>query len=128
MEKIKIEIYDDLSPIEELQAINKQMLKALPKGKSKKLIGDQVTIKHLKSQIEIVRVPRVKVNTLLICTVCSNNFEKKLGKPLYVNYGGIKKVLHYCSETCRGVVAEICGDTRASVKSKEVKNAYFYQH
>jgi hypothetical protein len=114
--------------MEELQAINKQMLKALPKGKkaNQKLIGDGMTIKHLKSQIEIVRIPRVKVNTLLICTVCSNNFEKKLGKPLYVNYGGMKRTLYYCSETCRGVVAEVCGDTRASVKSKEVKNALLF--
>lgn len=126
MEKIRIEIYDDLSPIEELHAINKQMLKALPRGKKAKLIGDGMTIKHLESQIVIVRIPRVKVNTLLICTVCSNNFEKALGKKLYVNYGGMKRTLYYCSETCRGVVAEVCGDTRASVKSKEVKHALLF--
>ena len=129
MEKITITIFDDLNPMQELQAINKQMLKALPKAKKvQNLIGDKITIKHLKSQIEIVRVPREKPVTILDCSVCKTSFEKSLGKPLYVNYGGIKKALFYCSDSCRSVVSEVCGTGRASVKSKEVTNAYFYRH
>lgn len=125
MEKIKITIYDDLSPFQELQEINKQLLKLLPSAKKQqKLIGDHITIKHLESQITIVREPRIRHITLLKCH-CGIEFQKNKAKRLYTNYGGIKKTLYYCSDNCRDIIAQICGN-RASINSKELKPAYLY--
>ena len=125
MDKIVIKIYDDLNPMEELAEINRQLFKLLPSSKKqRKLIGEAVTIKHLESQIVIVREPRIRHIEMLKCH-CGNDFQKNKAKRLYTNYGGLNKTLYYCSNNCRLEVLAICGN-RASIKKEEIKNVYLY--
>ena len=119
MEKINITIPDNLDVNGELLAIAKQLGKKLLPVK-KKLLGSCYEIKHLETQININREPVEKAIVTRECSVCLTIFEQKIGKKLWINYGGIQKQRHYCSDSCRETVLQLVGSGRASINKREL--------
>lgn len=120
MEQIHIKIPDNLSPSEEMLAIAKQLGKRmLPAGKNK-LLGSGYEIKHSETKITITREAVEKPIATLVCSVCKTTCEMTLAKPLWINYGGKTRKVHYCSDDCRSKVIEICGEGRASIKKESL--------
>lgn len=119
MERINITIPDNLTPNEEVLAIAKQLGKKLLPSNLKKL-GSGYELKHLQTQINIKREAVVKPIVTHECSVCSAVFEQKIGKKLWINYGGNQKQRHYCSDECRDTVLQIAGSGRASIKKNEL--------
>lgn len=122
METIKITIPDNLSHEEELFAIAKELGKKLLPGNTRKLLGAGYTIKHIETNITIIREPVEKVIATQSCNLCSTIFELSLGKKLYTNYGGRVKKLFYCSDNCRDNVINWCGDGRAALTRNKLKS------
>ena len=119
MQKINITIPDNLDANGELLAIVKQLGKAfLPTNK--KLLGSGYEIKNLETQINIKREPIEKPIVTRECSVCLTVFEQKIGKKLWINYGGNYKQKHYCSSECRETVLQLIGSSRASIKKREL--------
>lgn len=119
MEKINITIPDNLDANGEFLAIAKQFgEKLLPTNK--KLLGSGYEIKHLETQINIKREAVEKPIITRECSVCSTVFEQKIGKKLWINYGGNQKQRHYCSNECRETVLQLVGSGRASIKKREL--------
>ena len=127
MKKIKITIPDNLTPQEETFAIAKQLGSKLIENKqTTKLLGSGYEIKHTQTEIIINREPVEKPIKTTECTVCKTVFENKLGSVLYINYGGSHKKKIYCSDNCRDVVRDICGEGRASIKKGKLKTAFSF--
>jgi len=105
MKTVKIKIKDNLSPEREVLEIAKQLAKnPLMLGNGvKALIGQNVEIQHLKTTIEIERIPTEP--TMHVCSVCECNFDKKVGKSISHNYGGKPRKIYVCSEDCIDVVS-----------------------
>ena len=123
MKKIDITIPSGLNQSQEIVAIAKHLSKKLlPSGK--KLIGNEIEVAELETQINIKR--KVKEKPMAICSVCACAFEKKHGKQLWVNYGGMPKQKRYCSDSCRDTILELVGTERASINRKGVKNQFFF--
>lgn len=119
MQKINITIPDNLDANGELLAIVKQLGKEfLPTNK--KLLGRGYEIKNLETQINIKREPIEKPIVTRECSVCLTVFEQKIGKKLWINYGGNYKQKHYCSSECRETVLQLIGSSRASIKKREL--------
>lgn len=125
MEKIKITIPDHLNPLQESLAIQKQLMKMLGPLKSKKMIGENLEVKHMETQIIINRVSFQKISKTSQCPICKTVFILKQGYRLYMNYGGLVQIKTCCKEECRNKFLSICG-SRASIK--KIKTAYFYSH
>lgn len=121
METIKITIPDNLTPEQEIIRIAKQIgKKMLPSGKKEHLaLGDGYEIKHLQTIIKIERKPTEDAIVTQEC-FCGTVFLRKAGHKLYTNYGGTKRTLRYCSETCRQSVIDIAGEGRVS-KTRNLK-------
>lgn len=120
MEKINITIPDNLTPQEELLAIAAQLgKKMLPGGKA--MLGSGYQIQDLQTQITITREAVEKPLVTIECSVCKTIFEKSLGVPMYVNYGGDARKRLFCSKECCGEVINICGEGRAAMKKKDLK-------
>ena len=122
MEKIHITIPDNLDTNGELLAIVEELGKNLLPSGTKLLnsgLGSGYEIKHLETQIIIKRESVEKPIAVRECSICSTLFDQKVGKKLWINYGGNQKQRHYCSNDCREVVLELVGNGRASInKSK----------
>lgn len=128
MKKIKITIPDNLTPQEETFAIAKQLGSKLIENKQgKKLLGSGYEIKHTQTEIIINREPVEKPIKTSECTVCNTTFENSLGSVLYINYGGSRKKKIYCSDNCRDVVRDICGEGRTSIKRSNLKPAFLFK-
>ena len=87
---------------------------------NKKLLGRGYEIKNLETQINIKREPIEKPIVTRECSVCLTVFEQKIGKKLWINYGGNYKQKHYCSSECRETVLQLIGSSRASIKKREL--------
>lgn len=121
MKKINITIPDNLSAAEEAIAIAQQLrTKLLPDNGFKK-IGSGYQIQDLQTEITVTRVSVEKLIKTLDCGVCNTTFETSIGKALYINYGGNARKNLYCSEECRDVVHNLCGEGRASIKKGDLK-------
>lgn len=115
MKKIKIQIPDNLSPEEEALEIGKQLASNRLLGNSSNLLlGSGYEVKHMTTQIEVERIPVEDTIETCKCEICKTEFEKKLGKKVYHNYGGNRNVLLYCSDTCRDTVMNFLGLDRCS--------------
>lgn len=121
--KIKIEIPDDLTPHQEVQAIAKQLQGNLLIGgqQGHKQIGQGFTIKDLETHITIKRVTTEKPVLTAACNACNCEYEASLGKLLYINYGGVTRKVYYCSDACRAMVQNICGEGRTGLKKSDLK-------
>ncbi len=112
MQKIHIEIPDNLTPVEEYNLLVRKLSKnLLPSGI--KLIGSKYELQHLDTQINIKRVPTEDVLATFECSVCNTISELNNAYKLEINYGGVKKHRCYCSSECRDAVYNICGKGRA---------------
>lgn len=121
MEKITITIPDNLTPEQELFAIVKKLgSKLLPSG-TNKLLGNGYEIKDLQTAIIIKRKSTEKVTVTRNCPICATMFDHHVARPLWTNYGGVKKLHHYCSDECREKMMEICGEGRASIQKNKLK-------
>lgn len=117
MEKIKITIPDNMTPQQEAFEIAKQLgKKMLPQGNL--AIGNGYTIQHQQTVIEINRKPVKEPVVTRTCSVCSTIFLNKLGKPVYMNYGGAVRKRLYCSGECQEAVFVICGDRASKSRGK----------
>ena len=125
MKKIDITIPDNLDPIREVSAIAKQLAKSLPQ-KSRTLIGEGIEITHDKVQINVTRKAIEKTAKSCKCGACDTIVLLTASKQLFVNYGGIVKKKHYCSDECRELVLSIAGEGRASITRKGIRHAFFY--
>jgi uncharacterized Fe-S center protein len=121
MKKVTIKIKDNLSPEQEAFEIAKQLAKnPLMLGNSVVgYIGQGVEVQHLKTTIEIERIPTEP--TMCICSVCDCNFEKSVGKRVFINYGGSINKRLYCSEDCRKIVLNLLPENRASKTRKKLR-------
>lgn len=120
MEKINITIPDNLTPEQELTAISKKLGRKLLPTDNKKLLGTGYEIKHLETQITIKREQVKKPIVTRTCLICKTIFEHKIGKRLWINYGGAQKQHHYCRNECREAVLQVEGTGRASIKKSEL--------
>ncbi len=129
MKKIKIVIPDDLTPQQEAAEIAQRLMQKALSGTEKQIdklrIGTQVDIKELTTQITIERTGAKPIE-MIKCSVCSSKYQSDLFFPLFVNYGGQKKKLKYCSQACRNTVLDICGEGRAAIKQKDLKPVRLY--
>lgn len=123
MENIKIKIPIGLTEREEFIMITNQLGKRLLPANNQKLLNGY-EIKEAETKITILREHIKKPIVMLEC-FCGTQFEKKIGKILYVNYGGIKKQKRYCSNECRQQVIDIAGK-RCSIKPSKLKLAVCY--
>ncbi len=121
MEKIKIVIPDNLSKDQELLLIAKELSKKYLPGKNQKLIGSGYELKHLQTQIIIERQPTETAIVTKEC-FCGTIFELKYGFKLYSNYGGRRKKLLYCSDTCRQHVMDVSGEGRTALSINKLKS------
>lgn len=125
MKKITIKIKDNLSPQQEALEIAKQLAKnpLMLGGGAVAFIGQGVEIQELKTTIEIERIPSEPI--MCLCSVCDTNFDKSIGKRLYINYGGNVKSNFYCSDGCRNIVLSFLPPERASKTRKFIKQSNF---
>jgi hypothetical protein len=125
MNKIEIEIPDNLSPSQEAVLIAKKMMQAQKKlgTRGQKLIGNSLELVHLETQITIKRVTTEKPEKTFVCSVCGTTCSMKLSVPLFHNYGGYRKRNNYCTSECRDFVASFLGIGRGNKEKKEVKHA-----
>lgn len=121
-----IKIQANLSKEKEAIEIAKQILKnPILIGKNNILIGSSnIEVQELNTFLKIERVPKEPL--MSICSCCDINFEKNLGKKLYVNYGGKTKLNHYCSDKCRNEVLNILPSNRASIDKKKLQTQFFF--
>lgn len=125
MKNIKIKA--NLTPQEEAIEIAKELLKKplLLSGSKIKVIGkEQAEIQELITTIQIQRIPQEKL--MSVCSCCDTNFEKGTGFKIWVNYGGKKKVLEYCSTNCRQLLMDILPESRYSLKSTKINSIKFF--
>jgi rubredoxin len=119
MGKIIIDIQQGLTPEEEIIAISKKLAKkSISNTKNVKAIGDGLLVEDLQTQIIVNRIYKEKVIVTARCSVCGCVYEKSKSKKLVTNYGGTKKILHYCSEDCRLTVLDMFGGRVAKSKLK----------
>lgn len=123
MKKLHLKIPGNLNPQQEVLEIAKLLSQKLLPSAQKQL-GTGVDIKELQTQITIERVPVEKARKTTECSVCKSLFENRAGKKLWVNYGGQVRTVHYCSDTCRDVVLEICGPGRAAINRKDIGHVF----
>ena len=125
MTNVKIKIPTNLTPQQEAIEISKKLLKSsLLENKSKILIGLDLEVQKLKTTIEIERIAPEPIMSR--CSVCDCNFEEKIGKKLFTNYGGRVKQITYCSEICRDEVILILPSNRYSLTKSKLKKIKFY--
>jgi hypothetical protein len=131
MPDINIKIPYNLTEQEEIGAIARQLFirkKQLQLSQtSKKLIASDtaVKIKDIETKIIVTRDLGKPIPTCT-CSVCKTIIEKRLAKVLWINYGGVTKKHHYCSEECRNIVLNISGNGRAAIKKSELRHAFNY--
>jgi hypothetical protein len=116
MEKIKINIPDNLSKEDEIKMITEQLGRKLLSTSNQKLIGRGYEINQLETQIIINREPTEKPIVTKECSVCNTVYDQTIGVSLWVNYGGSAKKRYYCSDNCREYILQIVGNGRASIK------------
>lgn len=121
MKRVKITIPDNLTPAEEAIAIAQQLSTKLLQDNGLKKIGSGYQIKDLQTEIIVNRVSDEKPVKTLDCGVCNTTFETSIGKVLYINYGGNVRKKRYCSEECRDVVHNLCGEGRTSISRGNLK-------
>jgi hypothetical protein len=120
-----IKIKSNLSKEKEAIEIAKQILKnPILIGNNNVLkIGNEIEIQELKTTITIERIPQEDL--MLICN-CGVNFEKKIGKKLYTNYGGKVKEKIFCCEECRNEFIFYIPENRYSFVKSKIKPSYLY--
>jgi len=123
MEEIRIKIPIGLTETQEFIMIANQLGKRLLPANNQKLLNGY-EIKEAETKITIIREHIEKPIVLYEC-FCGIQFGKRVGKILYVNYGGVKKQKRYCSEKCRQDVIDIAGK-RCSIKPNKLKPAICY--
>lgn len=123
--KITISIPDNLNDLQEAKLIQERLNQKALTGSGKIRtnsirIGDCTDIKLRESVIVIKRIPAEPFIETKNCTVCRSSFQSDMGQKMYINYGGRRKQLHYCSKECCLAVIEICGEGRAAMKKSEL--------
>lgn len=126
MEKIKIEIPDNLSPEDEAILLAKILEKKLLPSSNNKKIGSGYEMKKLETQIIIKRVSIEKPVITRECKVCDNIFAQNAGRVLWVNYGGKRQKKYYCSDDCLDFVLNIVGSHRAALRKLKLKQIRTY--
>ncbi len=125
---ITIKIPANLSKEKEAIEVAKQILKnpvLIGNNNNSMLIGNEaIEIQQLKSLITIERVPIEPL--MIVCSCCDTNFEKSIGKKLFINYGGPVRQLIYCSENCRNIVMDHLPENRCNIIRSKLKNTYSF--
>jgi len=124
-EKIIIKIPGNLTPQEEVLHIARELSKKqLQSGIKIKSLGTGSEIKHLETDIKIIREPVEELTITKECSVCSTIFETKKGKSAWTNYGGYQRKVVFCSENCRTNSMKIIPAGRMCLKRSELHNPY----
>jgi len=125
---ITIKIPANLTKEKEAIEVAKQILKnpiLIGNNNNVLLIGNEnIEIQELNSFIKIERIPIEPI--MNACSCCDTNFEKSTGKKVYVNYGGKKKELVYCSDKCRNVLLDILPLNRYSFTKTKLKPSILF--
>jgi len=124
MQKITITIPDNLSPQEEAAAIFKLLGKNLLPPSKQKMLGSGYEIKHLNTQINIIREAVEKPIVTHNCMVCQTVVEHSLAKKFVTNYGGKEKKHYCCSDGCRDAIMSVLGVGRAAMTSRKLVPVY----
>ncbi len=122
---IRITIPDNLSKEEEIFAISKKLhQKALSSHGSqndKKMIGDYNQVIDLTTTIIVERKSKEKPIEMVKCPACNCEYQNDMFLPVFINYGGNKKKIKVCSESCQNDIIDVCGEGRAAKTSRGVK-------
>jgi len=123
-----IKIPANLTKEKEAIEVAKQILKnpiLIGNNNNILLIGNEtLEVQELNSFIKIERIPKEPL--MIVCSCCETNFEKSIGKKLFVNYGGTVKTKLYCSDKCRINVMSVVPENRRSITKSKIKQSYFY--
>ncbi len=122
---IKITIPDNLSQEEEVFAISKKLqqkaLSSHGRQEDKKMIGDYNKVIDLTTTIIVERKSKEKPIEMVKCPCFENNYQNDMFLPVFINYGGNKKKIKVCSESCQKDIIAVCGEGRAAKTSRGVK-------
>ena len=130
MKKTVIEIPDDLTPIQEVAAIAKQMSqKALesysPVFRNRLRIGSDITVKDLTTEFVIKRVSADPIIEMVKCSVCGTDYQSNAAKFYFTNYGGNNRKKPVCSDNCVELMA-VAFPGRCAAKKSSLKPLRFF--
>ncbi len=111
---IRITIPDNLSKEEEVFAISKKLqqkaLSSHGRQEDKKMIGDYNQVIDLTTTIIVERKSKEKPIEIVKCPACSCEYQNDMFLPVFINYGGNKKKIKVCSESCQNDIIDVCGE------------------
>lgn len=120
METFNIKIPYGLTKPEEASMIAGALTKKLLGTNKVKEIGTGYEITHSQTKIIITREYQEELTITAKCNRCDCEYDIRMAKRIYHNYGGKSRFLDVCSENCQNEVLDFLGD-RASAKKSKLK-------
>ncbi len=118
METFNIKIPYGLSKADEAIIISNTLTKKLLGTNKVKEIGAGYEITHSETKIIVTREFQEELTITATCNRCDCEYDIKMAKRIFHNYGGKRRFLDVCSDQCQSEVLNFLGDRASSKKSK----------